>query len=121
MKPERNIEPFSTWREMPSEAKGHSIQFSQMTGLSLTQRETTAEKDGSVITTFSVRPKPLKWKGQKNWNRVTIKIKNDGTFCAIVDKNGTIGFRHGNEWAPISKAMEVMKKVESRIKKADNE
>lgn len=119
MQQDRSIESFSSWKDSFEEISGMSRQFSHLTGLSMSVKNIEATKDGSTVVTFSVRPKPLKWKGTNGWNRVEVKMKSDGTFLAIVGNNNIIGFKPGIQWAPIRKAMDVMEKVKERLKKAD--
>jgi hypothetical protein len=119
--PNRVIEPFSLWKDTLEEIKGVARQFSHLTGLSVYLKEAAFIDDDVMVASYSVRPKPLKWKGSNGWNRVSVKIKNDGTFMVSMDDDSLVGFGPGKDWFPVKRSMEVMERTQERIKKSETD
>lgn len=120
---EPRIQKFNIWRSSNDDDMqsllGTSRQIAHLAGLSLEPKGRIKRDGDSILSKFSVRPKPLKWKGVTGWERVSIVVKHEGgnsSFIAVVD--GTpVSAGPMSSWQPVRRAADVMEKVCRIIKK----
>ena len=120
-----NIQKFSTWRASDNKEIesmiGTSRQIAHLAGLNLDPKGRWKKEGNAAVAKFSVRPKPLKWKGIKGWERVIIMIKHDSnaaSFVATIDgKPMNMGPKL--QWQPVKRAADVIEKVCNKLKKEE--
>lgn len=117
-----NINGFNRWRssersDMES-IVGASRQIAHLAGVNLDPKGRVKKEGETSVAKFTVRPKPLKWRGINGWERIMVIIRHDGmeqSFVVTVDgKPVTIGPML--KWLPIRKAADAMEKACSKIK-----
>jgi hypothetical protein len=120
-----NIHSFNKWRKSDDDGMeqvmGISRQFAHLAGVNLDPKGRPSMEGGSVIAKFSVRPKPLKWKGIKGWERVHVIIKNSsGNASFIVTVDGyQINIGPKQKWNPIKKAADAIEKACNKLKREE--
>jgi len=120
-----NIHGFNKWRSSEDDDKesiiGTSRQIAHLAGVSLDPKGRLKKEGMTSIAKFSVRPKPLKWKGVSGWERVVVMIRHDGrgaSFVATIDGK-PIGMGPKMDWQPIKRAADVIEKVCNILKKEE--
>ena len=117
-----NIHSFNKWRKSDDDGMeqimGISRQFAHLAGVNLDPKGRPSMEEASVIAKFSVRPKPLKWKGIKGWERVHVIIKNNASFIVTVDGH-QINIGPKQQWQPIKKAAGAIEKACNKLKKGE--
>jgi hypothetical protein len=121
------IQGFFSWRDLNGTDVDQIIsvsrQFSHISGVSLEPKGRWKKEKGESFIKFSVRPKPLKWRGSNGWDRVVVIIKRSGGgemfFVASLDG---IPISMGNpmQWNHIRKAKQAMEAIHNKLKKEEN-
>lgn len=121
------IQRFAPWRES-NDADVASIvaasrQFSQIAGVSLDPKGRWKKEKGESFMKFSVRPKPLKWKGSHGWERVVVSIRRskDGSMSFMTALDGSpVSPGPSPSWQPMKRAAHAIELVHNKLKKEES-
>lgn len=121
---QEQIQTFHQWNsgndDDLSSIIGASRQLAHLAGVLLDPRGRW-KKDGQVSTLkFSIRPRPLKWKGFNEWKRIMLVIKKDVddlSFCVMID-GVPMRVSPTSTWSPLKRAREVIEKATKKLNRS---
>jgi len=123
VKPEQ-IQRYNQWssdhNEDLSSIIGASRQFYHLEGVYLDPKGRWKKQENISFLKFSVRPRPLKWKGINHWDRMVVVIKkhnDDISFCVMID-GAPMNVAPNTKWSPVIKAKEIVEKATKKINRS---